>query len=37
MPFLAGLRELPDQFFFLRIDADHGVAGGENSLASLLM
>lgn len=36
MPFLAGLRELTDQFFFLCIDADHGVAGGEELAGQLV-
>jgi hypothetical protein len=29
MPFFTGLSVSSDEFFFLCIDADHGVAGGE--------
>lgn len=29
LPFLSGLGELPDELFFLGVDADHGVAAGQ--------
>jgi hypothetical protein len=36
MPFFAGLSERADEFLLFRIDADHGVAGGEELLGPLV-
>ena len=36
MPFPAGLRKLSDELLFLCIDADHGVAGGEELARQLV-